>query len=133
MVVSIDSCTPELNGNFILKLVDRRYTTQLRRDQRVPPWTPEIESQYHQFILNGTILEFLDRIDSVDGELNDDLDDVQNEAFISNMARDIVDNEVDAYKTLEDLQGKWIPRFFGSVKVPSSSDRPASIPISGDS
>lgn len=127
MVVSIKSDTPELNGKFILKLVDRRYAKQLRRTQRVPPWTPKIEAQYHQFILNGNILEFLDRVDSADGELEDDLDDVQNEAFISMMARDIVDNEVDAYKTLEDLQGERVPQFFGSVKIPSSPDRPYAV------
>lgn len=127
VLVSIESDTPELNGEFILRLIDRRYATQLRRDQRVPPWTPEIESQYRQFILNGGIIEFLDMIDSVDGELEGDLDEVQNEAFISNMARDLVDNEVDAYKTLEDLQGKRVPRFFGSVKIASSPDRPYAV------
>lgn len=127
MLVSIESHFPEPNGEFILKLIDRRYATQLRQDQRVHPWTQEIESQYHQFILNGGIIEFLDMLDSLDGELEDDLDDVRNEAFISNMARDLVDNEVDAYKTLEDLQGKRVPRFFGSVKIASSLDRPYAV------
>jgi len=43
MVVQLDC--PPFKGQFVLKLYDRRFSTQLRRDEKASPWNSEIESR----------------------------------------------------------------------------------------
>lgn len=38
---------------MVLKILDRRFATQLREDSKAKPWTLESEEQYHRLIENG--------------------------------------------------------------------------------
>ncbi|GAB1200716.1 hypothetical protein BDV32DRAFT_122643 [Aspergillus pseudonomiae] len=69
MVVLLDrpSQSLQLNGHMVLKLYDRRFATGFREDQKSNPWTPDIEQQYQQFVLNGDASNFVARLDNDDG------------------------------------------------------------------
>lgn len=55
---------PEFNDPVVLKLFDRRYATQLRRDQRIDPWAVDIEREYRRFVFDGGASEFIDKLNS---------------------------------------------------------------------
>lgn len=42
------SQAPGFNGPVVLKLFDRRFAAQLRRDQRIDAWTVDIEREYRR-------------------------------------------------------------------------------------
>lgn len=39
-----------MRGEYVLKLFDRRYATQLRRDNQARAWTADIEVAYHALV-----------------------------------------------------------------------------------
>lgn len=41
---------PMLQGEYVLKLFDHRYATQLRRDNQASAWTADIEVAYHALV-----------------------------------------------------------------------------------
>lgn len=62
MVVQIQEGYEGLPGPVVLKVYDRRFATQLRCDERLPPWSVEMEEQYRQITLNGEIKQFFRHI-----------------------------------------------------------------------
>lgn len=44
---------------MILKVFDRRFASQLYKDEYVRPWTLETEGDYHQLIHNGGVSPFV--------------------------------------------------------------------------
>ena len=112
---------PEFNNPVVLKLFDRRYATQLRRDQRVDPWTMDTEQQYRRFVFDGHASEFVDKLHSNESpasEEGDTWDGAQNEALLCDYIRDLYKTEVKVYDTLKELQGQDVPRPFACVIVP---------------
>lgn len=100
----------------ILKLYDWRYATQLRRDQKIDPWTQSHEDAYREFVENGDAAEFIATLD--DDETDDELwETAQNEAYLFKISRKLHQCEVKAYSYLKDLQAEIIPRLFASVHV----------------
>lgn len=57
MVVQLDA--PHPRDYLVLKLFDRRFATEARQDVEIKPWSLDIESQYHQFVLGGGASEFI--------------------------------------------------------------------------
>ncbi|KAE8139950.1 hypothetical protein BDV38DRAFT_269375 [Aspergillus pseudotamarii] len=124
MVVLLDSPGLGLKGRLVLKLFDRRFAPQLRKDHKLKPWTSDIERQYHDFVHDGCALEFITRLNTdskMAEEAGDTWNDPQNEAYLHDHMQDLCEAEVEVYQTLKDIQGKDIPQLFAYLTVPSSS------------
>lgn len=105
----------------ILKLYDWRYSTQLRQDHKINPWTQSHEDAYREFVENDDAAKF---IAALDDETDDESWDMaQNEAYLFEVSRDLHQCEVKAYGYLKDLQGKNVPRFFANVHVNAFSTK----------
>lgn len=127
VAVSIESQVPTLTGEFALKLFDRRFVTEVRKEQDISPWTPHLEQQYHQFILDGGASKLIDDIndDVIDpAEDGDSWNDVQTEAYAHNHLNAFYQTEVRVYNALKDIQGRFVPQVFACVTLPSSATRP---------
>ncbi|RAQ47418.1 hypothetical protein AFGD_008750 [Aspergillus flavus] len=124
MMVLLDHPALGLAGHLVLKLFNRRFAAQLRKDDKLNPWTPETERQYHDFILDGSASEFITRRNT-NGKMAEEeghtWNDPQNEAYLHDHMQDLYETEVEAYHTLKDIQGKDIPQLFACLTVPSSS------------
>ncbi|KAE8135670.1 hypothetical protein BDV38DRAFT_284749 [Aspergillus pseudotamarii] len=126
MVVLLDhSCQSlHLNGHMVLKFCDRRFATSFREDQKSSPWTPDIEQQYQQFVLNGDASDFVVRLDNSDGfaeEEGDGFSIVQDETYLSTWMRDFYETETEIYNTLRDIQGEHVPQLFACLILHGSS------------
>ncbi|OXV11716.1 hypothetical protein Egran_00522 [Elaphomyces granulatus] len=88
---------PPFKGQFVLKLYDRRFSTQLWQDEKASPWNSEIESEYSEFVRDGRASH---------GKGNK----AQREAYLQYACHRIYKTEKEAYKNLHDIQGKHIPR-----------------------
>jgi hypothetical protein len=139
MKVRIDN-HPKLasEGNMVLKLFDRRFTTEFRRVWNVDVWTPEAENEFHQFVNDPASSRFLadiqkDKVSNSPFEIK--MSAGQSEAWMNQAMLDFYNTEVKAYDTLSDVQGDVVPRLIGLVTASSSSsvspgplDQPTAIP-----
>ena len=110
-------------GHAVLKVYDRQFATQFRCDERLPPWSVEIEEQFRLIILSGEIEQLFDRFDNGDYS-KDDLrkNGVWCEAYLQYCLEEMFETEVDAYHHLSEYQGENIPEFYCSVKLLDRSD-----------
>lgn len=109
----------KLNGQFVLKLYDRRFATQLRRDEEVPPWTTQVESRYREYVRQGYASQFFNfcadeyKKDAFWASFRDDDWSMEKtEAFCQYYCYRSYSIEREAYKTLEDIQGKHVPKLY---------------------
>ncbi|MCJ1464099.1 hypothetical protein MMC07_002712 [Pseudocyphellaria aurata] len=126
---------------FVLKLYDRRYATQLRKDHKAEPWDIAQESAYFDFVKDGDASKFLeyireeDEIDEPEGnephenELAENnpersepeetyWNDQQIEVYLLNVCLDLFERECTAYDRMKDLQGQDIPQLVAKVRIP---------------
>ena len=126
---------PCLNERVILKLYDRRFATGLREDQKIQPWTFEIEQEYQQTILDGRVSEFIKSLHSEDDEDKKEEEEeeeepwnaAQDEAYLFDYMQRLYEAEYEVYQRLEDIQGRDIPRFLGRVKMPGNDSQSATV------
>lgn len=142
MVVQLSHPDLASQGDMVLKIFDRRFAPQDRKDYKCGPWTPNIEEEYHQFAIDGSASRFIaelnseDEITSQEDEDEDGDDDEeeeadewnnsQTEAFLHNHMSVYYNCEVEVYNTLKDLQGKDVPQLFASVTIPIAINPPTS-------
>ncbi|KAG9526412.1 hypothetical protein KCU93_g5508, partial [Aureobasidium melanogenum] len=115
----------------VLKLYDRRFSTQHRDDWDAPSWTPEIEQQYNDFIDCGDAEEFFSYWDA-----EKERDDYWSAAYIDNRDRwsaakreaylqwdstVTYETEKKAYERMSRLQGEDVPKVFGEVLLDQPS------------
>ena len=101
----------------ILKLYDWRYATQLRQDYGVDQWDPYHEDIYRTFVEEGGAKEFVSFLEDDTSVDDQPWDTARNETFLFDHCRDLHSCEVEAYRRLEDLQGRHVPRFFADVRL----------------
>lgn len=109
----------------VLKLYDRRFSTQHRHDWDAASWTPEIEQQFHDFVSCGDAEEFFSYWDA-----EKERDDYWSAAYVDNRDRwsaakreaylqwdstVTYETEKKAYERMFHLQGEDVPRVFGEV------------------
>lgn len=120
MIVRLDSHSRELQADVILKLFDRRFASQLRKDQGIPDWTPDIEQQYRDFVLNGNASDFIARLNSDEDVVEKEGDDwnaAQNEAYLHDYMQSLYETETEVYRRIRDLQGKDVPSFVACTSL----------------
>lgn len=106
---------------FVLKLYDRRYATQLRKDYKIEPISLAQETAYFDFVKNGNALEFLVKLrededfEEPEGEV---WNDVQNEVYLLYTCLDLYGSECAVYDRLKDRQGRDIPQLIAKVRLP---------------
>ncbi|KAF9890224.1 hypothetical protein FE257_006136 [Aspergillus nanangensis] len=120
MIGQLDHPPPGLNNSMVLKIFDRRFATQLRKDWKINAWCPDTEREYLQFIKDGKAPAFLDRLRSdknIVSEEGDGWSIAQNEAFLHHNMQHLYNTETEVYETLKDVQGTDTPRLLASFKV----------------
>ncbi|KAJ5519397.1 hypothetical protein N7453_001819, partial [Penicillium expansum] len=126
MVVRPVCPTTVWEGDVVLKLFDRRFATELRKNESISPWTLDIEQKYHQFILDGDAAKLVAEL-AADRELPgrslDTWNSSQEETYLHDYMQGLYETETRVYNTLTDMQGNEIPRLFSCVTVPSSTRR----------
>lgn len=122
MVVLLDSPALGLEGHMVLKLFDRRFAAQLRRDYEIDPWSMDTEQQYYRFIADGSASNFITRLNS-DNALIDEEGQTwnvsQDEAYLHHQMQTLYSTEAEVYDTMKHIQGKDIPRLYARLAVPS--------------
>ncbi|KAJ6035967.1 hypothetical protein N7540_000246 [Penicillium herquei] len=120
MMVRISCPDLALNGDMVLKVFDRRFAIQLRKDEKIQPWTADVEKDYHHFVHDGRAEEFIAALNS-DGDIarpEEPWNKLQEEAYLHDHLLDLYKTEVKVYNLLRDLQGKEIPDLFSTVLIP---------------
>ncbi|PVI02956.1 hypothetical protein DM02DRAFT_699754 [Periconia macrospinosa] len=129
MAVQLNCPFLNLEGEFILKLYDRRFATQLRQDEKACPWDPNLEQEYQEFVDGGGASNFF-KLCSY--KLCSDEDwavkernnwtRAQHEAFLQYSCRESYRTEAEVYDRLYDIQGKDVPQLFARLSMPHSSN-----------
>lgn len=120
MAVDIEDGGQLLPSHAFLKLYDRRFADQLRRDFKAKEWTREVEEAYIQSVGNGSWEEFLYNLHKVpyfQDDTEDDWADWQNEAHFANELLKFFKAEVAAYNALYEQQGKTVPKLLTVVQL----------------
>lgn len=108
----------------ILKLYDRRFAAQLRKDKTIDPWTTDYESAYIDFVRSSRAQDFLDKLRNDDDfeEPEEGWDIAENETYLHDLCIDMFKAETTVYTKLQSYQGTQIPRLFAlatlSIKPP---------------
>ena len=74
MVVRLSCSALALEGDMVLKFIDRRLAKQLREDEMIKPWTSDIEKGHHRFILDGGAAKFIHMLNTDHGKASEDSD-----------------------------------------------------------
>lgn len=96
MVVRIACSTLAFEDDMVLKLFDRRFATQLRKDEKIRPWNSDIERDYHQFVLDGGASQFIAELNN-NGDIaqqGETWNTSQDEAYLHDHLSDLYETEV---------------------------------------
>ncbi|MCJ1385397.1 hypothetical protein MMC17_008520 [Xylographa soralifera] len=101
---------------FILKLHDRRFSTELRETVKSGPWTPTLEQELKAYVLNSMPHEFLATIN--DGLVDRNRwNEAQRELFLADECRNLHSTEVATYDRLISLQKYCVPALYADVRL----------------
>ncbi|ODM18947.1 hypothetical protein SI65_05564 [Aspergillus cristatus] len=123
MLVSLEPPVLGLDDQMVLKLFDRRFVVEFREMWGIDSWTPDIEQQFQQFVMDNSGSEFITRLkadDKLVDKEGDSWNNLQDEAWVHYRMQDFYNRETEVYHTMRDIQGKDIPRLFTSVNIPGS-------------
>lgn len=119
-VVEVSILHPRTNSaKAVLKLYDWRYAAQLRKDNKIDPWTNEHEKAYISFVRSGQAKDFLDKLrnDEEFEEPEEGWNISENETYLYNICTDMFRAETAVYKKLYAYQGKQIPRLIAPITL----------------
>lgn len=120
MVVDIVGSIENHPSRAFLRLYDRRFTNQLRRDYKLKEWTASLEQTYVESVQNGAVAEFLHKLHSVPNFQNDtenDWDDAHNESYMADELFTLFRAEVAVYNAPHEQQGKSVPKLFMAINL----------------
>ena len=103
-----------------LKLFDRRFAIQHRQDNGVELWTREVEVEYLDALKTDTIPQFLDDLHNIENfqdDTEEDWDKTQVEAFLIDELFPLYETETKVYRTLQEYQGRLIPKLLAAVTL----------------
>ncbi|KAL1844575.1 hypothetical protein VTK73DRAFT_2272 [Phialemonium thermophilum] len=103
-----------------LKLYDRRWSEQFRRDYGAEPWSKSVEEQFVAAVRTGAARELLHSLHTVPNFEEDTMEtwDVgQDETFLTEQMRRLCETETSIYDRLRDIQGKMVPRLVERVSL----------------
>jgi serine/threonine protein kinase len=102
-----------------LKLYDRRFSEQLRRDHGIDAWTRNAEKEYINAVRTGAARQFLHNLHTIPKfeDTGETWDDGQIETFLTDKVHELFDAEPTVYDTLRDIQGKLVHRLVARVHL----------------
>ena len=116
-----------LGEPMVLKLFDRRFATQCRRDAKAKQWTLESEIQYQKFIETGGASELIADIKENEFYVKGGGNVAADETYLHYLMQKSYKTECEVYNTLKHLEGKRIPRLLCTLEFPAV---PGSAPLS---
>lgn len=116
----------EGEATVFLKLFDKRWAHQLRSDNGIQPWTTHVEESYANFVQSGQVTDFVDKLRHKKDfrEAQDDWNDAENEAFLSQELLSLYTAETATYEALQDYQGGILPRLLAKVTLDLEPETP---------
>ncbi|KAJ5378538.1 hypothetical protein N7509_011657 [Penicillium cosmopolitanum] len=109
---------------MVLKPFDGRFATELRKAEKLRPWTSDIETHYHQFVLDGGASDFITELNNNNNNNNGDIaqqcetwNTSQDEAYLHDYLSDLNETEVQVYDALRDLQRHDVRQLVACVKM----------------
>ncbi|KAM3475359.1 hypothetical protein MY8738_007469 [Beauveria namnaoensis] len=90
------------------------------------PWTPRIEESYTNFLQSGRAASFLDKLSHEEDfrDAQGDWGDAENEVFLSQELLSLYTAETTTYESLQDCQGKILPRLLAKATLDLVPDTP---------
>ncbi|EAS37153.3 uncharacterized protein CIMG_02507 [Coccidioides immitis RS] len=130
-VIRLSPTSLRIKRPMVLKLYDRRFACGFREGEKFLRWSPQIETVYQQYIVRGRRQGWSNRRrDGIEPSEDEkrafriSLD----EEYLDDLAKEIHDTETKAYRRLEGLQGKIIPRLFANVRMRADFSPNTSLP-----
>ncbi|CCO35620.1 hypothetical protein BN14_09738 [Rhizoctonia solani AG-1 IB] len=121
-----ENLPPHLPTQLVLKVYDRRFAHGLREYYGLQPLKGELEALYHQYVASGRAPEgydaISDRIDEYGGFKQAPPELLEH--FVANEIAPYFRNEYLVYHRLQSLQGRDIPRLYGSTEFNGNSSIP---------
>ena len=111
VVVMVDKGGLNLLSRAFLKLYDRRFASQLRRDNRTVEWSVGLQKAYLQAVSGMTISEFLHKLHTIlafEDDTEAVFNDMEVEAYVDDELFKLFTAEVAAYDALLEQQGKCV-------------------------
>ncbi|CAE7181141.1 unnamed protein product, partial [Rhizoctonia solani] len=105
-----------LPNEAVLKVYDRRFADGMRELHRLKPPTSEAEAQYARYLASDNVAETEDQVHRLmdqTPEGDPGLLDL-GEHFAAFVVKEFFESETTVYPILSDLQGKYIPTFYGT-------------------
>ncbi|CAG8058933.1 unnamed protein product [Penicillium salamii] len=118
MLIRMACSSLRSEGDMILKLFDRRFATQLREDEKIRSWAPDIEPEYRQFILDGGASEFVTQPNEGETPEGSTWSAAMDEIYLHDHLLDLYKTEVQVYSNLKDIKGTDIPKLLQSAILP---------------
>ncbi|KAJ5970428.1 uncharacterized protein N7479_000346 [Penicillium vulpinum] len=118
MLIRMACSSLGLEGDMILKLFDRRFATQLREDEKIRPWTPDTETEYRQFVLDGGVSEFVTQLNDGETPEGSIWSAAMDETYLHDHMLDLYKTEAQVYSNLKEIQGTDIPKLLASAIMP---------------
>jgi len=135
MLVQILHPTFDLHQTYVLKVFDRRFTEDFRKENRIEEWTRKMDIAYHKFVFSqahydeyrGWLKSRYEHQEFCENEDEEDEDDTSytssfvvlcDETFDQYFCDRMYRSERGTYVRLQDLQGRGIPRLIAEVEVP---------------
>ncbi|KAF1851184.1 uncharacterized protein K460DRAFT_361953 [Cucurbitaria berberidis CBS 394.84] len=140
MVVRIHKATLDLEGDFVLKVYDRRYTNEAREDYHFEEWSTELDLHFESRRWNKDVVKYFLKLmahDSLFYDLQDEEEDEEGseveedeedegeakaygEVFLHAFCLKMYRAELEVYRRARQhsLDGIDIPRFISSVRIP---------------
>ncbi|KAF9695207.1 hypothetical protein EKO04_006845 [Ascochyta lentis] len=140
MVVRVFEPTVDLEGEFVLKVYDQRYTGELRKQYGVQSWSRTRDMKLERRRWSKQLVKFFYKImadDYIyagedegdtsndgheDGDDNQDEEDAGDELFFQTICLKMYRAELEVYRQARQhgIDGTDVPRFIGSVRIPTT-------------
>ena len=120
MLVDVIDGVDILPSPAFLKLFDRRFSDQLRSDNKIKDWTAQLEQTYIQAARDGAVGEFLHKLHNIPDfqyDTEDDWDDAENEAYLDDELFKLFRTEIATYHVLREQEGKTVPELLAVVNL----------------
>ncbi|KAG8694703.1 hypothetical protein FRC11_002024, partial [Ceratobasidium sp. 423] len=127
---SADTVVP---SEIVLKVYDRWFANDLREEYDIRPTTYEVEALYAQYLASGSVARTEDQVyEQMDAVPEDDPDPLElDEHLAALLIKPFFENEKRTYSVLAGLQGKYIPRFYGTTRFLDGSSSGLDTTVSG--
>ncbi|CAE7123943.1 unnamed protein product, partial [Rhizoctonia solani] len=113
-----ESDSTALPSEAVLKVYDRRFADDMREQYCINPPTTEGEAQYVRYLASHNVAETEDQVYELGEHISEDEPEPLglDERIAAILIQPFFESETTTYSTLSDLQGKYIPTFYGTTR-----------------